>query len=192
MKILTGLATLVAILCLGHSAAALTINFDDLTPAVTFTFTGSNPIVSGPSQPSKYTIPIGSTGNFFAAYNNDNNTAISVSTISFGDTYNTFSVLWGSIDSYNTLDFLFGGNVVYTVTGSQAATQFGAAVNGNETITYATSGFNFDSVRLTTDSNAFEIDNINITAVPEPSVWATLGMGIAGTGFVVLRRRRSA
>lgn len=29
------------------------------------------------------------------------------------------------------------------------------------------------------------------TAVPEPSTWALLGLGVAGTGVVVLRRRRT-
>lgn len=187
MKIVSYILAAAACVCLGQSAAALTINFDDLTPTVSYTFDGSNPIVTGPSVSQRYTIPIGSTGNFFADYNDGNVSAISVATINFGGTYNSFSVLWGSVDSYNTLDFLFEGNTVFTVNGSGAAAQFGLTADGSQTITYNTSGFNFDAVRLTTVSNAFEIDNI--TLVPEPGTWALLGTGIIFGGLALYRRR---
>ena len=191
MKIVSYAAAVIASACIGQSAVARVINFDDQMPA-TISFSGSNPIVTGPSQGSKYTVPDGSTGFFFADYDNDNIFGTSVATIGLGGTYNSFSVLWGTVDSYNTLQFLSNNGVVLTVTGSQAAAQSGATVDANQTITYSTSGFSFDSVRLTTVSNAFEIDNISVNAVPEPGTWGMLGLGTVGAGAVALRRRRAA
>ena len=189
MKIVPYALAVAACVCLGHSAAARVINFDDLMPA-SFVFDGTNPIVTAPSVSERYTVPIGSTGNFFADYNTNTVSATSTATIDLGGTYNSFSVLWGTVDSYNTLAFLSGGNPVLTVPGTPAAAQSGATVDANQTITYTTGGFNFDSVRLTTVSNAFEIDNIVVNAVPEPGTWATLGLGTLGASVVALRRRR--
>ena len=191
MKLAPHMLAAAACVCLGHSATARVVNFDDQMPA-SYTYDGSNPIVTGPSKPRDYTVPVGSTGNFFADYNGSNVHATSTATLELGDTYNTFSVLWGTVDSYNTLDFLDGTNVVFSVTGSQAAAEFGAKAGANQTITYSTSGFSFDGIRLiTTNHNAFEIDNINVTSVPEPSTWATVGLGTLGASVVALRRRRA-
>lgn len=40
-----------------------------------------------------------------------------------------------------------------------------------------------------TNKGQYAIDNINITAVPEPSQWALLGLGLAGVAAVARRRR---
>ena len=42
-----------------------------------------------------------------------------------------------------------------------------------------------------TNRSQYALDNLNITAVPEPSQWALLGLGIVGIAAIV-RRRRSA
>ncbi len=38
----------------------------------------------------------------------------------------------------------------------------------------------------------FVLDNVSITAVPEPSTWAMMIMGFAGVGFMTYRRSRKA
>lgn len=49
----------------------------------------------------------------------------------------------------------------------------------------------FTSLRLTSSSNAFEIDNLAINSgVPEPATWAMMLVGFVGVGFG-LRRQRS-
>ena len=170
-----------------QAAHAVTIDFDKVYPS-SFSSSGASPIVQPPSVDRAYDVPNGSTGNFFAAYNAGDATSTTVANIGFGAVYNSFSVLWGTVDSYNTLAFLLNGNTVFTVNGTTAA---GNLVNTNSTITYATSGFRFDSIRLTTVTNAFEIDNINLsTPVPDDSVTAVL-LGLAMVGLVAVRAKLS-
>lgn len=44
---------------------------------------------------------------------------------------------------------------------------------------------------FSTDRGQFGVDNINVTAVPEPSSFLLFGLGLAGMGAVVRRRRNS-
>jgi len=45
---------------------------------------------------------------------------------------------------------------------------------------------------LDASGNDFAIDNISITAVPEPSTWAMMLLGFAGVGFMAYRRKSKA
>lgn len=104
------------------------------------------------------------------------------------------SFYWGSIDSFNFVDFLdAGGSVIQTFGGSQLP-QF----NGNQTlgatnrrVTFAFNALEQVSrVRLrSTTSAAFELDSIaaSLAPIPEPSTWAML---VAGFGLVGLAARR--
>lgn len=93
-----------------------------------------------------------------------------------------FSFDWGTPDSYNTLTFLngTGGTVNPTVTG-------GGLAAGRYTYTFADSD-NVRSVNFGTTERAFEIDNLSVTAVPEPASWALMLVGFAMVGASVRRR----
>ncbi|MBT1450586.1 hypothetical protein KJ365_06795 [Glaciecola sp. XM2] len=101
--------------------------------------------------------------------------------------YNYFGLFWGSVDTYNTIEFLNdgvlqasvnGGNIdSLLANGSQASWRSNRFVNFN-----FSNGMEFDSVRLVSTSFAFETDNHAFARVSAPSVVGLLGLGILAMG----------
>jgi hypothetical protein len=105
-----------------------------------------------------------------------------------------FGLLWGSVDTYNTLEFYDNNTLIGSITGSDvnafANGDQGAAgtfyVNINSTVA-------FNRVVATSTEHAFEIDNISFNQTipsPEPITLSLFGAGLAGLGLA--RRRRKA
>ncbi len=106
-----------------------------------------------------------------------------------GAAYNYFGLWWGSVDTYNTLTFLYNGSVVETITGAAIPTSH----YGVQTDPTANLYVNFldlplfNSFTMTSSNYAFEADNIAVGKVPEPTTLLLFGLGLLG--LAGLRRR---
>jgi len=111
--------------------------------------------------------------------------------------YREVSLYWGSIDSYNTISLLDElGNAFQSYTGADII----AAANGNQfvsetnrRVTFATNGLTsaIYGLKFESSSPAFEVDNIAFSgAVPEPTTWAMMIVGIGLVGGAMRRRQR--
>lgn len=204
------LCTVVGATALGLASAAsagitLTGNVPGTTPysgpTPTYDFDpGSQPTVIGGgfvtgTNGILYAQPFGSTGYYYAVGPSTSTTG-TIDLSSFGD-ISTVSFLWGSVDSYNTLEFLDSSmNVLATFTGIQIfnpADGNRTDPNTNPIVTFTLTGPESGSVtylRLISPQNSFEIDDLLIGAVPEPTSWMLALLGFGGIGIVMRRRRK--
>lgn len=180
-------------------------------PAPTFDFESPSPYVSGglvTNTPVSGVSaqPFGSTGYFWTVGPTDGSPGI-LDLSSFASIL-SISFIWGSVDSYNTLEVLGRGvgEVLATFTGAHASVnpngdQVLPANNPLATLTFTglATQTNIGGLRLSSTSNAFEVDNISIVApvvtpqspVPEPATWAMMLLGFGLVGFGLRKRAAS-
>jgi hypothetical protein len=94
-------------------------------------------------------------------------------------------LLWGSVDTYNTLTFFENGNSVGSITGAQVLNSPTGDQGLNGTVyVNINSSMQFNSVQASSSSNAFEFDNVAFNAtpvmVPEPSTFVVAVVGALG------------
>jgi hypothetical protein len=146
---------------------------------------GQGGIIVSETSPGNYANPAGYVGNYMAILGGRSET------LKFSSQMDIFGLYWGSIDTYNNVQFLLNGAQVVTITGSDLAAPIAATgnqlgPNSNAYITF--SNLLFDEVILSSSGNSFEFSNV-AAAAPEPATWAMMILGFFGVGFMAYRRR---
>lgn len=180
-------ATLLAGLALAQSSKAVSIDFDSPIP-IAYNFNRAQ-IVQGTGSNSLggYAAPFGDTTQYLSVQLGGS------ATFTFGTPQGSLSLLWGSVDTYNTIQFFNNGSLVETFTGGQVVP--GADGNqgpdGTVNVTLA-AGTVFNSITLSdTGFDAFEVDNIstsNATSVPDGGTTVAL-LGLAMVAVVAVRSK---
>ena len=174
---------------------AIVDTFDSTTPAG-WTYS-SNDIVNGTVSGS-YAAPYISDASvqapdatdYFVVPLGDSTNTVEVSF--GGEKYNYLGLLWGSIDSYNSIKFYDGDTLLETWTGSNLPTP--AVTGGSQNSANSNLYVNFydlpefDRIELISTSKAFEIDNLAVALVPVP---ATILLGFLGLGIGGWKLRKS-
>lgn len=176
-----------------QQAGMTEVNFNDGTTSPYTSAIGQYQIY-GASIPGQSASPYGITSNFLSVPNPSSNGS---ATFTLDGSYDYFGMFWGSVDTYNSIHFYDGANLVASFTGSDISPLI---ANGNQSSWqsnrfvnfFFNDGDSYDSFKLTSTNFAFETDNHaygNQVSVSEPATLALLGLGLAGLGFV---RRKQA
>jgi len=133
---------------------------------------------------SSLTTSAGASGNYLS-------TGVGTITITFATPQTSLVLLWGSVDTYNTLTLNDG----YSLTGTDVATQAGFLADGTQGVggsTYVriTPSTPFTSATFTSTMNSFEFAGVAASTTPEPSGMVLMGTIVIAIGFVAVRRRR--
>ena len=134
--------------------------------------------------------PPGSTGNFWSIGPSPSSQQ-GPGVVTFAAPVSYFGFLWGSPDSYNTVSFYDGSQLLASYNGSAIK----VPPNGDQTYArffnvFADQGEQFTKVVFGSTSNAFETDNHAIvSAVPEPETYAMLLAGLGLLGWHSRRRK---
>ncbi|MBS0564197.1 MAG: hypothetical protein JSR87_06925 [Proteobacteria bacterium] len=161
--------------------------FPQIDPCVSFC-SPFDPGIYGTSQTIGATpLPGWQTIPFWATWQTPDRSNTNV--LSFAKAQNIFSLLWGSLDTGNLIEFLLNGQVVGTLAGDQLP---GVAIQnpGRGAALIKVSGLNFDQVRFSSTSGGFEFSNVGASPVPLPLPVAGLAGALGLLGL--LRRRRRA
>ncbi|MGC2413973.1 MAG: hypothetical protein WA459_14895 [Stellaceae bacterium] len=182
--------------------SATVLNFDDLAlgtlPSLHF---------NGGSLSGSGAIENTNLHNRFAAPAGDNTKFMTISFPSAAGSVqffldapeNYFGLYWGSIDVYNSVEFLNDGHLIATFSGAQVANLTGLLANGDQKSSTSNRYVNFNlgsnfynEVVLQTSNYGFEVDDIAFgdppVRVPEPNPLPVLALATFGIAFAWRRR----
>ncbi len=184
----------------GPVAGAIYDNLNSGTAGPAISFTGNTGFVTG-SSPYNYAQPVVSNGNgavFGDANGVDTSRYIAVegagsAKFQFNGLQDYLGLLWGSVDSFNTLSFYNGSALIGSITGLDVTANDVGDQSANGTV-YVNIGtaLPFNAVIASSSGNSFEFDNIAYaTPVPEPTSVAIFGTGLALLGLTLRHRRKA-
>lgn len=111
-------------------------------------------------------------------------------------TNNYFGLYWGSIDTYNSISFFRGNDLLYSFSGDAVVGI--ANANGNQISLSSNTYVNFydlpafDRFTLASSGRAFEVDNVAVgtAPVPEPATLFLFGTGLLGIAGLRARKKK--
>jgi hypothetical protein len=179
--------------CQTSVAGATTINFNDpgvgapTTGFAQYSPGGVTQLFTG-SQSGKSATPFQDTTRYLTLGTGES------TTISLGGLSSYFGLYWGSVDTYNKVEFKKGSELLATFTGADVAKEYTSWVNPNSNVYVdffsGSAAKYFDTVVLSSSGMAFESDNhAFMAAKPVPVPGLVLGI-IAAAGGLALRRNQ--
>ena len=106
---------------------------------------------------------------------------------------NSISLFWGSPDTYNSIGFWSEangtGSFLGSITGGDLAAFASSPGRGHALVTLFLSEA-FNSVVLSSGSNAFEFTNLTLSQIPIPAALPLFATGLAALALVKWRRKR--
>ncbi len=111
-------------------------------------------------------------------------------TYNFSSPKDMLVILWGSPDSYNTLDFWSGANGTGSLLGSFTGNQLAVQTYGYDLVTFI-SALGFESVVLSSSNAAFEFADLQASA-PLPAALPLFATGLGVMGYLARRRKKRA
>ena len=176
---------------------SLLVSFDAPNSAGVTEFSSGTVITAAGSIGGVRAAPAGN-GSVYRSLGADSQSTFDFSGWTKGAPLASFSFEWGSIDSYNFVDFLNRrGETVWTLAGSDFPQFNGdqaAAITNQRLLVSFQREADIAAVRMRSKGAAFEFDRLAgaaaTGAVPEPASWLMMiiGFGFVGHG---LRRKRS-
>lgn len=191
---------------MGYSFTPSTlITFNNFAPGTPANFTTggvtfvSDPVATGASieqgtSPggAAYKAPFHDNTPYLALGSASSQTGTNSETLTIASGATSAGFYWGSIDGYNSVQFLMNGVSEGTFTGNSLSS-FGISPGSNQSAYVSFSGSPFNEIILSTTQPNFELDNVAlVTGVPEPSTWAMMLLGFGGLGALLYRRSKTS